>query len=219
MRFLRTLSIVFILIFSMLMLSGCGGEVWSFDFTTASPSQLDDWFIDSFSGTVNYTPDGAVLDDQGIASPVSFDGDWTMSVVFDLDVDDFNTVYFELFPGSSQGWEPNDYIYSYFDYVGMTDDDWEEWYVDDTGDSASNWTVWEDEEGVIPGLNRDGENTWKITKSGDHYTTYMNSSRLSSFTADYCDGSEDFFLNIYAELDGGSVTFKSVEVKYKGSMY
>lgn len=214
MKYSRLILAVLLMAASSMVLSGCGGKTWSFNFDTATVDQLNSWFIDSFGGTVSYD-DGAVLDGEGIASPVSFDGDWTMSVTFDLDVDDDDNVYFELFPGDTQGWEPDNYIWSYFDYVGWLTE--EEWYVDDTGETDYDWVV--DDVGNIPGIRRTGSNTWKIVKTGRNFKTYMNGTRLCSFNAVYCDTSEDFFLNIYAELDGGELTFRSVEVKYKGNMY
>jgi len=119
MKNLRILAMVIMIAFSSFVISGCD-KVWSFNFTIATNEQLNSWFIDSYLGDVSYD-DGAVLDFQGIASPVSFDGDWTMEVVFDLNVDDTHHVHFRIFPADEQGWEPTNYILSAFEHVGWED--------------------------------------------------------------------------------------------------
>lgn len=218
MRIVRTMMIVLLLTFAV-VIAGCEEKTWSFDFTTASDADLAGWLMDENPGASSITPDpvywdlvpgeGLLLSFYGAAAPFAFSGDFTMTVAFSLDVDSANQVYFEMYPGDERAWEPGNYILSAFDYVGLTGA--EVWYVGDNHEEVVNET------GNIPGLVRDGNNTWKLIKKGRSYQTWMNESMISSFTADNSSGSS-YFPTLYAEQMGGTVYFKSVTVAYKGQL-
>lgn len=206
--------LMFLLIVTVAVIgTSCGKKIYTFDFTTAA--NIDDWYLDdSFGGDYALIPGtGLELDHYGIASPKAFTGDFTMTVVFSLDVDEDNQVYFEIYPGDTKYWEPDNYIYSYFDYVGWLTE--EEWDVEDVGPTDSDSIV--DAIGTISDLDRKGENTWRLEKRGNSYKTYINDYKISDFSSTYCRGSK-YYLSLYAYLDGGNIYFKSVNVEYTGSM-
>lgn len=217
MRIVRTMMIVLVLAFA-LAIAGCGEQTWFFDFTTASEADLAEWFMDENPGasTIELDPvfwdltsEGLQLSFYGAAAPFAFPGDFTMTVAFSLDVDSTDQVYFECYPGDEQAWEPDNYIMSAFDYVGMTGG--EVWYVGDNEEEVLNTT------GTIPGLLRTGDNTWKIVKLGNDYETWVNGSKISDFAADNCDG-DSYYPTLYAEQLGGTVYFQSITVEYKGQL-
>lgn len=217
MRIVRTMMIVLVLAFA-LATAGCGEQTWFFDFTTATDADLAGWYMDENPGTSavitdpvywDLTSNGLLLSFYGAAAPFAFPGDFTMTVAFSLDVDSTHLVYFELYPGDEQAWEPNNYIMSAFDYVGLGAG--EVRYVGDNDEEVLNLT------GSIPGLVREGNNTWKIVKLGDDYETWINGSKISDFTADNANGSA-YYPTLYAEQLGGTVYFKSITVEYKGQL-
>lgn len=58
-----------------------------------------------------------------------------------------------------------------------------------------------------------------MVKTGSFFEITMNEEEICSFTADYCDTGENFYLNLFAELSGGMITFRRVRVSYSGTMF
>lgn len=212
-------------------------KTWSFDFTTAA--DLDGWFLDTYSAdsTVRskvkpridvreievsgivadtgytLTSDGLSLNYNGVSSPFAFTGDFTMFVEFSLIVDGINDVNFECYPADAQAWIPDNFIYSFFHYIGNAG--LEEWYVDDTG--PLNYLEIVYETGTVPELNRNGINTWKVVKNGNSFETWINSYMIASFNATFCQSSK-YYLTLYSELSGGTIYFRNVKIDYNGEM-
>lgn len=216
MRIVRTMMIVMVLAFAIAT-AGCGEQTWSFDFTTASDADLSAWYMDENPGASSIAPDpvywdltpqGLLLSFYGATAPFAFPGDFTMTVAFSLDVDSTHQVYFECYPGDEQAWEPDNYIMSAFDYVGLAGS--EVWYVGDVDEQVLKGT------GNIPGIVREGNNTWKIIKIGNSFETWLNNSKISDFVATN-SSSSSYYPTLYAEQLGGTIYFKSITVEYKGS--
>lgn len=215
MRIVRTLIIVLVLAFAMAT-AGCGEKTWSFDFTTAT--SLAGWALDENPGASSLgdpdwdlSGDGLELNKYGATAPVAFPGDFTMTVVFSLATDADSQLYFEANAIDELDFDDAvDYIQSEFNYVGLAGG--EAWAVADGGDEVLNSA------GNIPGLVRNGENTFKLVKIGDAVETWMNGSKISDFEADSVG---PFFPMLYSELygvDPGRICFESITVEYKGEL-
>lgn len=191
------------------VLPGCG-RVWFVEFrNTAS---LDSWVTHE-----DYSIDtlGLVMDDEGIVtSPVAFNGDFTVTVVFELFVDSVaNRAAFAIWLSDSQLAIADNYITNFARGLGKLSD--EEYGVQDfcVDDLSHPYVVNLDAE--YPGLNRNGTNTWKLFKDGDHVLITMNeTTTVADF--DISHYSDDiFFINLHGDLSGaGILRFKSVRVVY-----
>ena len=96
-------TIVLLLVLS----SGCLHMKWSYDFTSATAT-IDDWyFYLSALGDYRLDEAGLCLDDAYITTPVYFNGEVSVKVVFELDVSELSTAFIEI--GISDGvlWSGN----------------------------------------------------------------------------------------------------------------
>ncbi|MBP7110451.1 MAG: hypothetical protein KBB09_02625, partial [Firmicutes bacterium] len=221
---------------------GVTDKIWVYDFTTATDIVADGWVVDDGSASsVNnvrssrnplnldegaaalISPDGGFqlisgqglyLDYIGVSSPYAFTGDFTMEVLFSLAVDSTNTFSMQLYPGDTQISWPDNYVYT--DFYGMGKVGNESWYVDEN--HLNNYITIVSQTGTIPGLNRTGDNTWKIIKQGNYYEVWMNGSQICGFTATICAGSK-YYMTLYAEHGlNGLLYFKRVTVSFDGQM-
>lgn len=220
MKKLRMLFVVVFIVFAA-MNAGCGKEeVWTYDFT-AITANVDDWIIEDFGGTWEIDPTkGLSTYDANFSSPKAFTGDFTMEAEFVLDVDYDNDVYFELYAADEAAWPPENFIYSWFEDIGWTEN--EEWYVQDIGGSFTyhdDETYVVEEIGDLAGLNRKGVTKWKLIKKGNSYEIWIGTNRIADFDSDYCRGDQYCFTYYATTSNGdGKVWLKNIKVTYSGSM-
>lgn len=149
-----------------------------------------------------------------------FKGDFTMEAEFYLEVGGDDDVYFEFYIADEAVWPPVNFIYSWFEDIGWTDN--EEWYVQDVG---GIYTYHDDETYVVEdwgnlgGLQRNSVNTWKLIKKGNNYQIWIGTNMIADFVSDYCRGDQHCF-NYYATKSNGDgkVWLKNIKVTYSGTM-
>jgi hypothetical protein len=203
-----------VLALSLVLVSGgCFGNTWRVSF--AQLDNYDDWI---FSPSGDYWEHvagiGVRLSGTTMSSPVAFTGDFTMTVLFTLNTDADETVYFGFYPGDSRAWTPSNAISSFFDDIGS--ETGESWWVDDIGSTFENVVA---ESGTsLPSLLRKGPNSWKMIKQGNHIQIFMNFYKVADFTMTHCAAA---YYNVvfYSDLiGGGDLIFNSVKLQYKGSI-
>ena len=137
-----------------------------------------------------------------------------MTVLFTLNKDEDETVYFGFYPGDSRAWAPSNAISSFFSGIGS--EAGESWWVDDIG--ASNDRVVAETGTPLPSILRKGPNAWKMIKKGDHIQIYVNIYKVADFTMAHCAAAY-YYVVLYSEQSaGGDIIFNSVTVKYQGSI-
>ena len=200
------------LILACITLAGCA-RVWSVDFT--DPNPIDDWYEE---GPVETGPDGLIMEGGFVSSPVAFDGDFTVTVIFDLDVDTLlNRANFAIWLSDGPSISPDNYINCVGRGLGNPPD--EEYAVRDYTESELTDRYIVDEDAAFPGLIRQGRNTWKLVKKGEHITITMNGDTLvASFDIEHYAASQ-FMINIHGDFTGdGFLAFRSIKVVYYNNM-
>lgn len=196
-----------------LVLGGCFGNTWKVSF--GNLENFDDWIFSPAGDYWDLIPGiGVKLNSTSMSSPVAFTGDFTMTVLFTLNTDEDETVYFGFYPGDSRAWTPSNAISSFFNHIGS--EAGEAWWVDDIGTSNDN--VVAESDTPLPSLLRKGPNTWKMIKKGDHIQIYVNFYKVADFTMTHCEAPY-YYVVLYSEQGaGGDIIFNSVTVKYQGSI-
>lgn len=191
---------------------GCFSNIWRVSFGFLE--NYDDWTFSQVGDCWDHIPGlGVRLDGCTMSSPVSFTGDFTMSVLFTLNTDEIKKVYFGFYPGDSSDWPPDNAISSFFADVGLKAEDW---WVDDIGATSANILSIEDTE--LPSLLRKGPNVWKMVKTGNQIKIFVNFYKLADFTITRCEAAS-YKVAFYSEVSGGGdIVFNSATVRYKGSI-
>lgn len=200
--------LVAIMMIACLLLAGCG-RTWLVNFTKSHP--IDDWFK---VGIWSSLPEGLVLEGGYISSPVAFGGDFTLTVIFDLDVDDlFNRAEFAIWLSDGHSLTPDNYITCVGRGLGDPID--EEYSVRDYSQHEIEERYIADEDAAFPGLIRQGRNTWKLIKEGEHIDIWMNGNvEVVSFDIEHYEASY-FYINIHGDIEGeGLLAFQSCKVVY-----
>lgn len=210
MKPLRIAAILLMLGFALLQ-QGCGAT-WFVDFTTASG--LDDWkrvnWFSPWEGELDGT-NGLYLDGKIFASPLGFDGNFTMEVVFSIDTSD-----------------PVDSIYFLFNMGNPALTEWVEYAFHDVGDPVNEqFSVTENQPSVLLdqatkdlGFKMDGNNMFKLVKTGKNLKAYINGKSFSSCTYSSYDY-DVFFPNFSIDQEDGEhfVHIKSISVEFQDSVY
>ncbi len=207
MKYLRMLAVAIVLLVA-LSGAGCKFWTWAYDFT-APGATLEDWYCD-YSGDYTIGADGLAMRHIIISSPVYFIGNITVTVAFDLDVDEDSKARFEIGLTEDVLWSSDDGIYIDLWCIGNQES--EGWIIYEW-DKDNN--IYYQENGPIGPLLYQGENVLKLTKCADTYTFFLNGVKMYTMKAKYADLSESF-VNIWTgQTELGNLLIKNVEVKYE----
>lgn len=198
----------------MLSLAGCS-RIWFFDFTGGA--SISDWHIDDWGGSYTRDDQGLKIDYLGFFTPFAFTGDFTLTVVFTLDTTSEETTDFEIGLYDNIGTAISDNIVNnHFNNIGNTA--FEYIGVSELGPSIDpdwNYTVTEYVE--IPGIIRDGRNTYTLAKTGDDIEIKINGAGIADFTMGFYE-SDRFVIMIGCDpSDDGVVCFETIKVQYNGN--
>lgn len=203
--------------------AGCKGEYY-FNFAEEQDVSNKDgyWTVRENANLCYFLPEGLRIEDVNLACPKKFSGDFTMTVVFDLMVDSANRYNFGI--NLSDG----DFYFDsvsdmHMDFYAIGSDK-ELFQLFEHDSSEINVTHEDglDRDLLFEKLNRQGENTWVLTKLGDIFTVSVNGFEFAEFDYGTYDG-KWFVPNIYAyntdpvNAEHG-FTLRSVLVDYNGSM-
>ncbi|HNV34724.1 MAG TPA: hypothetical protein PKK63_04235 [Bacillota bacterium] len=196
----------------LISMTGCN-ETWSVDFTEVY--DVDDWDVESFGGG----PGAHTLYDEGFflnyyraIGPYGFSGDFTMTVVFSLDVDEANKVdkaWIGL--GDGTGMYTLKHIMLYLNSIGEAGTETLDLTEIYGGDFHSFRSM-----DYIPAIRRHGLNTYKLSKNGDTIKAYFNGVLLCEYMLQHYDLVYSFPI-IYAVQDSPKLLFKSVKFSYSGT--
>lgn len=216
MRRIRVIAVILILS-ALLTLQGCS-KTWYVDFTKVS--DVDDWKKQDWSTpphVVSVSASGLYVDSVLLTAPFGFDGDFTMTVQFSLNVSasDFVLGLQLMLTGGGDA-VYSEYISSDFYSLGLPpSDQYPEGYSIYEGSPGR--TLAEGDE--IPGLNRAGLNTYRFIKKGNSIKMFMNDDMLCD---DICSSYSEawFFPVIYVVygLGTGELYIKNIKVVYSGDI-
>ena len=196
----RLLALLLLSLSLTLALGGCFGNTWKVSFRALE--NFDDWTFAPAGDYWDLVPGiGVRLNGASMSSPVAFTGDFTMTVLFTLNTDEDNTVYFGFYPGDSRSWTPFNAISSFFDDIGS--EEGEDWWVSDIG--ITNDYVADETDTPLPTLLRKGPNTWKMIKKGDHIQIFVNLYEVADFTMTHCDAAY-YYVVLYSDPGEGVVS-------------
>lgn len=201
-------AMVFILVLS----SGCLPKKWSYDFTSAAAT-LDDWYLYQI-GTHRLDDAGLCLYKATITTPVYFTGDTSVKIVFELDVSEFSPGWIEF--GFSDGifWSGDNETWSTWSQIG--NDLEESWML---GDFGGGFQVHYVHDEPIPNLNHDGSNVVEFKRIGNKVTLLVNGDKIGEIDLIHFDINTDgFFPTVSGNEAIGTVTIKSIEVRYNGDV-
>lgn len=210
MKPMRIVAILMLLGFALLQ-QGCGAT-WSVDFTTASG--LDDWKrVDWFApweGELDGTS-GLYLDGKIFASPLGFDGNFTVETVFSIDTTETIASIFFIFNMGNPAL--SEWIEYDFHSVGHSLDEWFQ-----VAENQPLVIVDEGDEELA--FNMHGDNVFKLVKTGRNLKAYLNGKMFSSFTYSSYDY-DVLFPNFGINQEDGEhyVHIKSISVKFQDSVY
>jgi len=207
MKYLRMLAIALVLLVAVSS-SGCKFWTWAYDFT-APGATLEDWYCD-YGGEHELDENGLAMKHISISTPVYFIGDITVTVAFELDVDEDSGARIEIGLTEDVLWASDDGMYIDLWCIGDQENEgWmiEEWDTDDD--------VYYQNNGPIGPIIYQGENMLKLTKCGDTYTFFLNGAKMYAMTAKFAD-LNDNFVNIWTgQTELGNLLIKNVEIKYE----
>lgn len=207
MKYLRMLAIGIVLLVAVSS-TGCKFWTWAYDFT-APEATLEDWYCD-YGGEYELDESGLSMKHTTISTPVYFIGDFTVTITFDLDVDEDNRARIDVYLGEDILWSSDDGIY--VDLWCIGDQESEGWMIEEWD---TNNTLYYYDDGPIGPLVYQGENTLKFIKCGDVYTFFINGAKMYTIEAKYADLSESFITIWTGQGQLGNLTIKNVEVKYE----
>jgi hypothetical protein len=186
-------------------LGGCS-KTWSINF--ALVSNLDDWIL---TDEYELLPQGLLLThDNCVTAPFTWIGDFTITVNFELAVDDIDTAYGSIWVGSTPLWQPEDLISFYF-YSGGPNSGYQLW----TDGALHDWEFISYSTTEIPGIKNDSINSYVLQKAGNHFIAKLNGTLLSEWDNVIYD-SDIFYLTLNSfNLTNAQIIYKSAKVKYE----
>lgn len=218
MQRLRILA-AFIVVLSVLAMSGCDPKTWHVDFTTVA--DLDDW---NASGPYLLNEENVVglwLDNfDWIVAPVVFKGNFDLSLEFTLLGYATGEGNLEVgFSGEEGDIHETAVWLDMIKSTGMSLD-YGAYEIDTDDDDIYHYLY--DDTDVIAGLIADGQyvNTLLVNKVGDHFKVYIN----DVFLFEYNQGSyydSDYYcpwlwVGYFSNVDDW-IVFKSIHVDYWGT--
>lgn len=210
---MKTAKLLFVstIIVILALSSGCLPKKWSYDFTSATAT-LEDWYA-SIVGNYRLDDAGLCLYKATITTPVYFTGDMSIKLVLELDVSDISSGWLEF--GISDGilWGGSNETWTTMWQIG---NDLEEgWKLGDYGGDQIDYV----HDTLIPNLDRDGSNTVEFKRIGSKVTLLINGAKIGEIDLIYFDINTDgFFPTISGNGAIGTVTIKSIEVRYNGDV-
>ncbi len=207
MKHLRMLAIAAILLIAVSS-SGCLMWTWTYDFT-ASDAAIEDWY--SNYGSYEFVDDGLTMSHMSLTTPVYFIGDFTMTAVFVLDVDEDNHARLEIGLGDGINWSFDNGFYVDLWCLGSTEN--EGWLIEEW--DHDNYVYYQ-EQGPIGPIYYQGENVIKLAKCGSTFTFFLNGVKMYTMVAKYADMNETFVTIWSGQGELGRLTYKRIEVKYEG---
>lgn len=219
MKVLKTVAMLF-LMSTMLLFCGCEPKIWSVDFTTVS--NISDWLV---SGPYALNEAGVVglrlAPDSWVVAPVVFRGDFDLKLAFTLLGKTGGEMDFEMgFSGEADDIHETAVCFYGIANTG-TDLYYGAWEID--FDNEDTYGYLYENTGPLPKLVADGltVNELIISKVGKHFKVYLKDTLIFEYNqGNYYDSS---YYCPWIWVDNFSVpddwiVFKSIEVKYKGTM-
>lgn len=205
---MRKLAAVLVLFAFVASLSGCYDNAWSFSFIDKLPEDLA-----GFTKTPSDSPKTPVLSIRGLGlegiallAPEMFTSDLKITVEFDLEVNDTNTVDMSVGLVGDRGNTPIDYMV--FNGKKLGSDSGYEFWTSEGGDYGYANLV-----ANAPRLNKMGPNKLELVRKGDTYTARLNGSLIEQVDAEFCEAPA-FIPAIFSITDGGNIYFTSIKVDY-----
>lgn len=196
----------------IVFLSGCAPKAWIYDFPYENSLVRGDEAWRPYQGNY-YFNDGLVLNEEVMGAPHYYDGDFTVSVDFDLNVSTTDLGYFEVFLSTSKDIDDADW------YGGV--------FIPKAGSTASSMTLfywprssWIHEIAEVPVdllLNNNGANNITLDKKGDFLKYSVNGTPIAvGMLILECD-SDMFcpFIGCFSANPENTV-FKTVKIEYQG---
>lgn len=200
-RFLFTL-VVIVAMFSM---QGCN-KTWSVVFN--SQKSLNGWEIQHIATQDEpyVDSDGLYIDGNMVHAPFGFEGDFTMEIVFDLNLELNSLPDLQFIFSDGQDAPISTFVAARFIKVN---DPTENYYL-----IINPPFDWLGAGFLIPGLDRDGTNTYKFIKTGSHVVAYMGDQILCDKTLTSYPFTV-FFPSIYIDaVSQAQIHIKSIKVTY-----
>lgn len=208
--------LIAMILLALITLAGCGKEYYfSFKDNQSLTDGVNAWLAHG-DGTAQFYWNGVALDDKWLVCPFGFRGDVTINIAYELDVSDLEKVRFNFLIASDPTY-PSDSYHGGAVIAGnpaMQDAMVvEKHYSSD--DVNGYWP------GVVPGLDKDGENVIQITKRGDRYKFKLNGELLADYVAQMYFPNW-FYVQIKGEIDdgtyGGALVVRDVSITYTGDI-
>lgn len=204
---LKRLLVSVLVIVAMLGIQGCN-KTWSVRFT--SLDDLSGWVLQGLLPPAEWdvSYDGLYLNGVAAHSPFGFEGDFKMTLEFELHVGENNDLDSLMILFTNGGLAPfSDHIMSAFGYVGGPN---EFYYSEDVGTSNSLLNI-----GLFtPGLDRDGTNIYRFEKHGIFIKAYINGAELFDNTISQYQYTT-FYPSIYIGADSSDqIAIKGIRVVY-----
>lgn len=208
------LSMIIILL--LISFAGCGKKYYFSFKDNQSLTDGEHAWLSYGDGTAVFYSNGVALNDKWIVCPFGFRGDLTIEITYDLNVTEAEQIRF-YFLIASDAVYPSDSYHGGAVLAGNPAVQYaliaEKHYS--SSEIRGYWP------GVVPGLDRDGENVLQLTKRGDRYRFKLNGKLL----ADYVAGMyfpNWFYIQILGEIEDGTydgaLVVKEVSITYTGDM-
>ncbi len=206
-------AIIMSVILLMTSLAGCS-RIWFFGFT--SGMSISDWHIDDWGGSYTHDDKGLMINYLAFFTPFAFTGDFTLTLVFTLDTTSESTADFEIGLYDQISTQISDNIVNnHFNNVGDTA--LEYIGISEFGPSTDPaWNLTMTEYVEIPGIIRDGRNTYTLVKTGDDINIMIIGAEIAYFTMGLYESDRYVIMIGCDQSDDGIVYFETIKVQYTG---
>lgn len=205
-----------ILILLLIRVAGCGKKYYFSFKDNQSLTDGEHAWLSYRDGTAVFYSNGVALDDKWIVCPFGFRGDLTIEITYDLDVTEAEQVRF-YFLIASDAVYPSDSYHGGAVIAGNLSV--QNAIITEKHYSSSNLTAYWP--GIVPGLDRDGENLLQIIKRGDRYKFKLNGELLADYIAEMYFP-DWFYIQILGEIESGTyegaLVVKEVSITYSGDI-
>lgn len=208
-RFLLILLAIVMAIY----LQGCDkANVWFEDFM--SLANLDEWLIEQDAPYIStLDAEGLYIDGNKLTGPYGFSGDFVMTVVFTLNPPEGKYVNYFSISLTDGTTSPNEEIIKVA-FMNVGDETKEHFSLieEDPYVPLASTTG-------IAFINRDGLNTFVLTKEGNNLKIDMNTNQVCSvFYSSYTNSVSFPVLYLNDQMDERILLIKSIEVEYEGDV-
>ena len=217
----RVRPVVFlVMLLIILSLTGCTKKNYYFSFAKEQDfiNESGEWFLEG--AVYEFTSGGLNLQQGNIACPLRFSGDFTVTVFFEAHVDADHTYNLGISLGDGTWYDTTENDV-HMEMSNLGAGAFEERYISDHDDDYMNEYEHLYETGLIPGVVRDGYNTYIIKKTGNNISIRINDVQYANFDLVYYK-SQWFGPNLYVYCDNGTdynhgITFYDIRVEYTGN--